>query len=133
MHVILIVFGIVLTAYLAATTVNYVSSSGTLDKGKQSTSASAYMNIAETIRAAAHIYKVNHSGKPPENIQDLVDAKLLGSVPEGQWSFSGDNVVKESTSAEECAKVNKMLHGEEVVYNCSDMPNGKPGCCDTDL
>ena len=89
------------------------------------------VNIGETIKGAINMYRATNGNQMPADIDALVAAELLGSDLGGTWALAGDNVTQADIDVDTCAIVNLMIHDEEVVYNCTDMPSGKPGCCDT--
>jgi len=126
---IITVISIALVAALAVASVYYLGSQAKNAGAK--VAAAEYMNVGETIKGAINMYRATNGNQMPADVQALVDEELLSSVPDGNWALTGDNVTQSDISLDTCAIVNIMIHDEDVVYNCSDMPAGKPGCCDT--
>lgn len=128
---IITVVSIALASALAVSTVYYLSDKVRFARAK--VDAAEYMNVGETIKGAINMYRAGNGNAMPETIQDLVDTEYLGSVPEGSWVITGDNVTQDNVDVDSCELVNQMIHGESVVYACSEMPAGQPGCCDSEL
>jgi len=126
---IITVISIALVAALAVASVYYLG--GQAKSAGAKVAAAEYMNIGETIKGAINMYRATNGNQMPADIDALVAAELLGSDLGGTWALAGDNVTQADIDVDTCAIVNLMIHDEEVVYNCTDMPSGKPGCCDT--
>jgi hypothetical protein len=122
-----------LVAVLAIATMTYVQD--VMRRAGPATTATVVISQASQIAAARRVYSATH-GAGTLSVQNLVDAKLLRTVPVppfkdgGQYTFTSSSAVRLSVTSEDlCSEIQKKL------FNTSVIPNVRPdnhGCYNSD-
>lgn len=91
--------------------------------------AARTINQSSQIGGALELYRVEHPGALPSSPQDLVDDGYLRTVPDSEWVFTTDAVVRPMTSTDDCNAINKKLDGDPAIPDCGSVPPEYAGCC----
>jgi len=128
---IITIIAIALVAALAVSSIYYGGNS--FQKGTNEANAARYMNEGNQISAAINMYFLDN-GVYPAQPSDLTDGGLyLKYIPEGDWQFQNDQIVRTGLSLEECQLVNKNagVTTWETVQQCTDPLAPNTMCCET--
>lgn len=121
------IIAIALLALLAAAAIYYGGSQYV--EQKTNAAAAAMVGTATQIESAVSLYKHDHQGTYPSNLQELVDKKYLKSSPPGSWIFQNDYVVKQGVPQKECLAANKAANVDTIpACNDPERPDGTV-CC----
>ena len=125
---ILALIAIVITAGIAIATVYYGGAQ--LNSGGAKSNAARYLNEGAQISGAVNVYTNDHAGAFPDRPEDLVPT-YLKSIPEGDWSFESEYIIRTGLTEAECIAANAVV-GINDVLNCDD-PEMLPQtpCCRT--
>jgi type II secretory pathway pseudopilin PulG len=123
------IIAIALLAALAAAAIYYGGSQYV--EQKTTAKAAAMVGTASQIEGAVSLYKSDHQGVYPANLQELIDTKYLSTPPSGTWIFQNDYVVKQGVPQNECLTANKAVN-IDTIPACND-PGRPVGtvCCST--
>ncbi len=140
---IITVIAIALVAIAVVATTYYGSTSWT--GGNSQAKATTILNQREQIRTASALYKANEDSAGPENMGELVTAKLMTDTPEldeQAWQMSGTLLFLQLPNDEAgeaiCSKVYEELNGEAPDPNDLNIPScednvdddgGRRVCC----
>ena len=126
---IITIISIALVAALAVATLYYGGEAFT--KNDTKAKALKVVNGGAQINGAVELYKAQ-KGQVPATLDELVDAKLLKSIPEGTWALGDDYIVASGLSELQCKEANRQLGFTGPIPAC-DTPDvtGKTACCST--
>lgn len=122
--------------------VMYYGGSEVQTKGQDHSLAARGLNEIAQIRTAILAYQISENSNP-SSLQDLVDGKYIGSIPDGwsdKLSDSGEVIITtdsislgdETRDAHICSLINDRLGVHPVGESppsCSAVPDGFLGCC----
>jgi len=91
--------------------------------------AAKTINQSSQIDGAVNLYRVEHAGSLPATPQALADEGYLRTVPDSEWVFTTDAIVRPMTSADDCNAINKRLHGDTAIPDCGSVSPEYAGCC----
>lgn len=120
--------GIAVAVVAAIASIYYMGPAA--DSQAQAAQTAKLLNEATQINGAVLMYQSDHAGQSISDLQDLVDAHYLKTIPGGNWTISGSSIVKPVDGESQCKAFNKKLGHGEIAPSCGDPSwQDKMICC----